>query len=152
MTTRYLHPAKILLLLVAIAHLSGCARSVATISNARQAFAVGDLTTASVTLQEVASNNAQVRETAELDMAVIELATGAPSKAERRLRAMRDQFDAAKKINPLSDTAAVLTDDNAKRFRPAGYEEVMIRTMLAICSLAGDQVDAESYTLQAINR
>ena len=65
---------------------------------------------------------------------------------------MRDQFDAAKKINPLSDTAAVLTDDNAKRFRPAGYEEVMIRTMLAICSLAGDQVDAESYTLQAINR
>lgn len=152
MANRHLHAFKILLLLVVLAHLPGCARSVATISTARQAFAVGDLKTASLTLQEVASGNAQIRETAELDMAVVELAAGAPSAAERRLRTMRDRFDAAAKINPLSETAAVLTDDNAKRFRPAGYEEVMIRTMLAICSLAGDQVDAESYTLQAINR
>ncbi len=152
MATRQLHPAELLLLLVAIACLPGCARSVATIGSARQAFAVGDLTTAAVTLKEVASEHSEVQETAELDMAVIELATGSPSAAERRLRAMRDRFDTAAKINPFSETAAVLTDDNAKRFRPAGYEEVMIRTMLAICSLAGDQVDAESYTLQAINR
>lgn len=152
MASRQLHPAELLLLLVTITHLAGCARSVGTISSARQAFATGDLSTASVTLREVASDNSQVKETAELDMAVIELATGNASSAERRLRAMRDQFDAAAKLNPLSETAAVLTDDNAKRFRPAGYEEVMIRTMLAICSLAGDQVDAESYTLQAINR
>ena len=152
MATRQLHPAELLLLLVAIACLPGCARSVATIGSARQAFAVGDLTTAAVTLKEVASDHSEVKETAELDMAVIELATGSPSAAERRLRAMRDRFDTAAKINPFSETAAVLTDDNAKRFRPAGYEEVMIRTMLAICSLAGDQVDAESYTLQAINR
>ncbi len=152
MATRQLHPAELLLLLVAIACLPGCARSVATIGSARQAFAVGDLTTAAVTLKEVASEHSEVQETAELDMAVIELATGSPSAAEHRLRAMRDRFDTAAKINPFSETAAVLTDDNAKRFRPAGYEEVMIRTMLAICSLAGDQVDAESYTLQAINR
>jgi hypothetical protein len=152
MTPRQLHLTELLLLLVAIAYLPGCARSVATISSARQAFAVGDLTTASVTLKEVASENSAVRETAELDMAVIELATGSPAAAERRLRAIRDRFDTAAKINPFSETAAVLTDDNAKRFRPAGYEEVMIRTMLAICSLAGDQVDAESYTLQAITR
>lgn len=152
MATRQLHPAELLLLLVAIACLPGCARSVATIGSARQAFAVGDLTTAAVTLKEVASEHSEVQETAELDIAVIELATGSPSAAESRLRAMRDRFDTAAKINPFSETAAVLTDDNAKRFRPAGYEEVMIRTMLAICSLAGDQVDAESYTLQAINR
>lgn len=152
MATRHLHPAELWLLLVAIAYLPGCARSVATIGSARQAFAVGDLTTASATLKEVANDNSQIKETAELDLAVIELATGSPSAAERRLRALRDRFDATARINPLSETAAVLTDDNAKRFRPAGYEEVMIRTMLALCSLAGDQVDAESYTLQAINR
>ncbi len=152
MATRQLHPAELFLLLVAIACLPGCARSVATIGSARQAFAVGDLTTAAVTLKEVASDHSEVKETAELDMAVIELATGSPSAAERRLRAMRDRFDTAAKTNPLSQAAAVLTDDNATRFRPAGYEEVMIRTMLAICSLAGDQVDAESYTLQATNR
>lgn len=152
MATRQLHLTEIFLLLAAIACLPGCARSVATIGTARQAFAIGDLPTASATLQEVANKDSQVRETAELDMAVIELATGSPAAAERRLRAMRDRFDTDAKINPLNETAAVLTDENAKRFRPAGYEEVMIRTMLAICSLAGDQVDAESYTLQAINR
>ncbi len=151
MATRQFHPPEILLLF-AIVYLPGCARSVATIGSARQAFAVGDLTAASATLKEIANDNSQVRETTELDLAIIELATGSPSAAERRLRAMRDRFDTVPKLNPLSETAAVLTDDNAKRFRPAGYEEVMIRTMLAICSLAGDQVDAESYTLQAINR
>lgn len=152
MATRQLHPAELLLLLVAIACLPGCARSVATIGSAREAFAIGDLPAASATLKEVAKHDSQVRETAELDMAIIELATGSPAAAERRLRAMRDRFDTFAKINPVSETAAVLTDDNAKRFRPAGYEEVMIRTMLALCSLAGDQVDAESYTLQAIKR
>jgi hypothetical protein len=152
MGTRPLHPVDLLLLLVGLAHLPGCARSVATMDSARQAFAVGDLTTASVTLNEVASDSSQMRDAVELDLAIIELASGNPSASERRLRAMRDRFDAAPKINPLSETASVLTDDNAKFFRPAGYEEVMIRTMLALCSLAGDQIDAESYTLQAINR
>ena len=152
MTTRNLHPAVLFLLLAAIAHLPGCARSVATMDSARQAFAIGDLTTASVTIKEVASDSLRMKDAAELDMAVIELSAGNASAAERRLRALRDRFDAAPKINPLKETAAVLTDDNAKAFRPAGYEEVMIRTMLAVCSLAGDQVDAESYTLQAINR
>ena len=152
MPSRYLHPAKLLLLLAALTHLPGCARSVATISSARQAFSVGDLTTASMTLKEAAIDNSRLKETAELDMAIIELAQGDAAAAERRLRAMRDEFDTAAKMNPVNETAALLTDDNAQQFRPAGYEEVMIRTMLAICSLANDQVDAESYTLQAINR
>ena len=152
MATRPLHLIALLFLPATFALISGCARSVATIGSARQAFAAGDLTTASTTLHEVASDSSQMKDTAQLDMAVIELAAGNPSAAERRLRALRDRFDAAPKLNPLSETAAVLTDDNAKAFQPAGYEEVMIRTMLAVCSLAGDQVDAESYTLQAINR
>ena len=42
------------------------------------------------------------------------------------------------------------SDDTALSFRPAGYEEVLIRSMLAVCSLANDQLDAESYTLQAM--
>ena len=152
MTTRPLHLIALLIFPAAFTQVSGCARSVATIGSARQAFAVGDLTTASTTLHEVASDSSQMKDAAELDLAVIELATGNPSAAERRLRALRDRFDTAPKTNPLSATAAVLTDDNAKAFHPAGYEQVMIRTMLAVCSLAGDQVDAESYTLQAINR
>lgn len=147
-----MHPAELLLLLVALAHLPGCARSAATIDTVREAFALGDLTSASNRLTEAASGNSHLKETAELDMAVIELAKGDPASAERRLRAMRDRFDTTAKINPLNETMSVLTDDNSKRFRPAGYEEVMIRTMLAICSLAGDRVDAESYTLQAIDR
>jgi hypothetical protein len=62
MTTRNLHPAVLFLLLAAIAHLPGCARSVATMDSARQAFAIGDLTTASVTIKEVASDSLRMKD------------------------------------------------------------------------------------------
>ena len=142
----------LLLLLTLFAHLAGCARSVATIGTAHRAFATGDLDAASLALEEIANESPQMKDTASLDMAIVELAAGKTSAAERRLRALRDHFDTVPKTKPIHELASVATDENARPFYPAGYEEVMLRTMLAFCSLAGDQVDAESYTLQAITR
>ncbi len=82
-------------------------------------------------------------------MAIIELAAGDAVAAETRLRTLRDQFDALPHLAPIREAASIVTDDTARVFRPAGYEEVMIRAMLSVCSLATDQVDAESYALQA---
>ncbi|NNE01448.1 MAG: hypothetical protein HKN47_29395, partial [Pirellulaceae bacterium] len=79
----------------------------------------------------------------------VELAAGDPKAAEQRLRKLRDQFDAQPKIAPLREAASMVTDDLTRMYRPAGYEEVMVRTMLSICSLATDGSDAESYALQA---
>lgn len=130
--------------------IGGCARSVRSIDAARDSFAVGDLPTAKQTLQEITERGGRNGEAAALDLAMVELAAGETNSAEKRLRLLRDQFDAQAKVAPLREAASVVTDDTVRQFRPAGYEEVMIRTMLSLCSLASDKVDAESYALQAM--
>ncbi len=135
--------------LLAIITLAGCRSTTPKIDAARNAFALGDLNSAAQTLQELAENDQRQAVTSSLDLAIVELASGKPTAAERRLRGLRDHFDRLPPFAPLSEAASIATDDNARDFRPAGYEEVMVRTMLAICSLAGDGADAESYALQA---
>ncbi len=82
-------------------------------------------------------------------MAIVDLASGHPKSAESRLLALRDKFDQLPGIAAVNEASSLITDDTVRRFRPAGYEQVMIRTMLALCSLTGDGFDAESYALQA---
>ena len=130
----------------------GCTRSVHTLDTARDAFCQGDLLTARDTLAELSTGPARLRDSVELDLAMVELASGEPHQAEKRLLGLRNRFNSAPKIAPLREAASIVTDDNARAFRPAGYEEVMVRAMLSICSLAGDQVDAESYSLQATKK
>lgn len=131
---------------------SGCARSRGDLQAARQAFASGDLVSARGTLQTLADESRSSQLPAELDLAIVELASGDPQSAESRLRGLRDRFDEQPKVKLVHETASMVADDTLRPFRPAGYEEVMIRAMLAVCSLASDQVDAESYTLQATMR
>ena len=139
-------------LLMGCSGLTGCARSLKTIRTARASFAQGDLAAARQTLLKVADENRRLADAASLDLAMVELAEGDPQAAEQRLRKLRDRFDQLPEIAPVQETIALATDDTARVFRPAGYEEVMLRSMLAICSLAHDQFDAESYTLQAMSK
>ncbi|MGB0599290.1 MAG: hypothetical protein ACPGLY_21610 [Rubripirellula sp.] len=135
--------------------LSGCAGSREArddIKTARQAFAIGDLESARSKLEPLATETGPLEAPAALDLAMVELASGDAAAAERRLRTLRDRFDDQPKIALTDEAASLVTDDTRRMFRPAGYEEVMIRAMLAVCSLAGDQIDAESYSLQATNR
>ena len=135
--------------------LSGCARSRVAredIETARQAFAIGDLESARSKLEPLATEAGPFQAPAALDLAMVELASGDAAAAERRLRTLRDRFDGQPKIALTAEAASLVTDDTRRMFRPAGYETVMIRAMLAVCSLAGDQIDAESYSLQATNR
>ncbi len=127
----------------------GCSSTLTHVRKARDAFALGDLEAARQGLLEVAESNSRIAAATSLDLAIVELASGDQAAAESRLRQLRDRFDAMPSLAPVSEVAAIATDDNARMFRPAGYEEVMVRTMLAVCSLAGDGADAESYALQA---
>ncbi len=138
------------MLLVPCGSLVGCARSLQSIESARDAFAAGDLAQADKTLREASQRRGRFKDASSLDLAMVELASGDAKAAERRLLTLRDRFDRLPEITPIHEAAAIATDDTARVFRPAGYEEVMIRAMLAICSLADDQFDAESYTLQAM--
>lgn len=136
--------------LSALLALGGCARSLKSIDAGRDAFATGDLITARATLADHASSRNRFSDAAALDLAMVELASGDAAAAESRLRVLRDQFDALPKLAPLHETASMVSDDTARVFRPAGYEQVMIRALLSVCSLATDQVDAESYALQSM--
>ena len=121
----------------------------ATIDSARVAFTTGDLVSAEESFQEIVSDSRRFSDAAQLDLSMVELAKGDAAAAEQRLRSLRDQFDRLSDVAPVHELAALATDDTARRYQPAGYEEVMVRAMLAVCSLAKDQADAESYALQA---
>lgn len=146
-----LRPALITSLLITIAA-SGCARSLYSIDAARESFVVGNLTAAQESLIEISDSGDRFADAAALDLAIVNLAHGDVAQAETQLRNLRDRFDALPEINPVDEAASMASDDTARPFRPAAYEEVMIRAMLSICSLAGDRVDAESYALQATSK
>lgn len=143
--------------------LAGCATRLATIDEGRHAFFAGDFDQATTLLRQVADSNGRFASPAKLDLAIVELASGNVGSASTRLRTLRNQFDATSEVGLVSGTgrlvagvktiggeaASMLTDDTARVYRPAGYEEVMIRTMLAMCSLVQDDGDAESYINQA---
>lgn len=142
----------------------GCATQLAQIDTARSAFVSGDLDTAADILDEVAESKNRFSSPAQLDLAIVELASGNVDSATARLRKMRDQFDQTSPAGEIGGSGggllsgaktasgkalSMVTDDTARVFTPAPYEEVMVRTMLTMCSLAGDAVDAESYINQA---
>ncbi|WP_235951728.1 hypothetical protein [Crateriforma spongiae] len=127
----------------------GCAVHRPDMATARSAFAAGDLGAADATLREIADSRSKESDAAALDLAIVELASGDSLAAEQRLRKLRDQFDSRPLLTPLADTASMVTDDRTRIYRSSGYEQVMIRSMLALCSLSRDAADAEAYTLQA---
>ena len=103
-------------------------------------------------LESLANESGDEAPTAALDLAMVELAAGRTKSAEMRLRELRERFDALPRIDVADEAASMVSDDTAREFRPAGYEEVMVRAMLAVCSLARDGFDAESYAIQASER
>jgi len=140
------------ILLLLLCSSVGCARSLARIDVARDAFAVGDLTIAEETLVDLSQSKDRFSSAAALDLAMVELATGDAKSAEQRFRKLRDEFDSLPKVAPVHEAAAMVSDDTARIYRPSAYEQIMIRAMLAVCSLATDGADAESYALQAAMR
>ncbi len=144
-------PFRPLLLLIAIT-LAGCATPGRSIDDARTAFSLGRGDEALATLRQFADKPGRYSRPAGLDLAIAELATGDPKSAERRLRELRDEFDQAPDVAVVHEAASLVTDDTVRQYEPAGYEQVMIRAMLAVCSLAHDETDAESYTLQAMSK
>ncbi len=139
---------RIALLMLAAIPLLGCAPGVDRLAAGRQAFYAGDWEIARQQLASAAQEPGQA-DVASLDLAITEFAAGNLARAEARLRQARDHFDRLPEIDPLAEGDALLRDDRQRTFRAAGYEEVMIRAMLAMTSLAGDGSDAESYALQA---
>lgn len=144
--------APVLLGALALFLCGGCAATRDHLADGRVAYLHGDFSTAVAEFEEVGQRSSRWQRLAEMDAAMVQLAAGDPAAAERRLRAARDHFDTLPELAPLTEAASLMTDDRQRAYRAAGYEQVMLRTMLSLCSLAGDGVDAESYALQAHKR
>ncbi|MEM8912443.1 MAG: hypothetical protein AAGC97_11800 [Planctomycetota bacterium] len=130
---------------------AGCrATNQAEIDLARSAFAYGDLPTARQQLVRLVEQADRDAVPAELDLAIVELASGEARAAESRLRRLRDSFDESGGQQFAHDAASLLADDRIRQFQAAPYEQVLIRAMLAVCSLSQDASDAESYLHQAV--
>lgn len=127
----------------------GCTTAAKRIDRARGAYFSGDLETARLEFAEVANSHSPLAKPAKLDLAMVELARGDVKAAMENLRQSRDAFDEGLKLSLVGDAASMVTDDRTRPFKPAGYEEVMIRSMLSLCSLATGDGDAESYAMQA---
>lgn len=143
--------ATVLLVIVWITAV-GCAGRSTTLHSARSAFHQGDSAAAAEILSQISNNKDRDSDAAALDLAMVQLASGNLAAAENDLRLLRDRFESQPATHLIKDSASMLTDDTARAFRPAGYEQVMIRAMLAVCSLAGDAIDAEAYALQATEK
>ncbi|MEM6978426.1 MAG: hypothetical protein AAF539_02085 [Planctomycetota bacterium] len=128
----------------------GCRSPRGDAMTARDAFACGDLVRARQELQLMIDAGGANRTPTRLDLAMVTLAAGEPEAAELQLRELRDELDAASSKQSLRDAGSLLADDRVRVFQAAPYEHVMIRTMLAVCSLSHDGEDAESYLAQAV--
>ncbi|MGV3483101.1 MAG: hypothetical protein ACO1RT_01645 [Planctomycetaceae bacterium] len=115
----------------------------------RGAYYLGDFDKARTEFAAVAESRSPLAKAAKLDLAMVELASGDAKAALERLRESRDSFDEQLNLSLAGDAASLLTDDRSRQFAPAGYEQVMIRSMLSLCSLATGDGDAESYAMQA---
>ncbi len=139
--------AQVLILLILC--FAGCRSMTSHLESGRGAYFSGDLQTARTELSKVAKSRSPLAKTAKLDLALVEFASGDAKAALTQLRESRDAFEEQLDLSVVGNAAAMITDDRSRQFKPAGYELVMIRSMLSLCSLATDDGDAESYAMQA---
>lgn len=140
---------RIIVLLLAVGSFTGCRTPGHTIRSARDAYFAGDLATAEQRFRTLAETPDKAQVESQLDLAVIEFASGDPKSAERTLLKLREHFDALPQTVLVDDAAALATDDTRRTFELNGYEQVLLRTLLAACSLASESGDANAYCLQA---
>lgn len=136
-----------LVLLVVLSN--GCTLATRELQRGRAAYYLGDFQTAQVSLKKAAESKSPAALPARLDLAMAQFASGQTAAAIELLRSLRDEFDNIPAISPAQEVASIVTDDTVRQYRPAGYEQVMVRSMLSLCSLAAGDGDAESYALQA---
>ncbi len=128
---------------------TGCTPLGRGVQRGRMAYQLGDFTTAQTELAKVAESRSPAASAAKLDLAMAQMAGGQADDALQTLRQLRDHFDHDSGLSAAGNVVSLVADDNLREYRPAGYEQVMIRSMLSLCSLTVDDGDADSYALQA---
>lgn len=96
----------------------------------------------------MASSWRRDRDVATLDLAMVELFSGNPGEAERKLRLVRDRFDELEGPQLAASTIALWTDDQIRAYAGEDYEKIFLRCFLILANLLDDGEDVEAYSLQ----
>ena len=143
---------RMVLLLVVLCFLTGCASFGERTVKIRNDFANGDLEKANAEIDKALKTRKRSdADLLKLNRAIIALSSGKPKEAETLLREVRDSFDRhenerAKKAT--EKTVSMLLDDNTVSYAGEDYEKVLIRVFLALANLMHDGTDAPAYALQ----
>lgn len=127
----------------------GCHVGPSAIQQGRTAYYSGQFTEAREHFNRSIKKERHERDVAKLELAMVELAEGNPSAAEAIFRDCREVFDERDPWVTTPTARSLVTDDRDSPYDTAGYEDVMIRSLLAISSLMSDSGDAEAYAIQA---
>ncbi|MEZ6086535.1 MAG: hypothetical protein R3C05_00560 [Pirellulaceae bacterium] len=131
--------------------IAGC-KAGPQLSTARDQFYLGQLVDSRSTYEAVREDDKKCSVLCDLDLAMVELATGEVESAQQRLLSARDTLDENQAASIVDGTFSYITDDRVRDYKGWGYEQVMIRAMLAMSSLMHDAFDAEAFALQAASK
>lgn len=130
----------------------GCSTHAHRLANPRNSFFGNDLDRAHAQLSKLSEKPKNDETVIELDLALVEMLQGNLQSAENRMRKIRDQWDYLEQKSLLEETAAVVTDDRRRAYAGEDYEKLLLRVCLTLSSLLQDGVDAESYSLQTLDK
>lgn len=130
----------------------GCSTHAQRLQQPRQLFYDNQIDSAHAQLQKLSDKRGRDATVIELDLAMADLVRGDPAGAERRLREVRDKWDHLEQASALESATSMLTDDQRRAYSGEDYEKLLLRTFLSLSSLMQDGVDAESYTLQLLDK
>lgn len=130
----------------------GCSTHSQRLLKPRDAFYAGDLLNAK---QQLSTLNAKPKGdelVVELDLAMVELLSGEAASAEARLRRVRDEWDYLEQQSLTEMATSLISDDQQRAYSGEDYERMLVRVFLSLASLMQDGVDAESYSLQTLEK
>ncbi|MCC6509131.1 MAG: hypothetical protein IT423_08495, partial [Pirellulaceae bacterium] len=130
----------------------GCSTHAQRLQQPRQLFYDNQLDAAHARLAKLSEKGGRDATVVELDLAMADLVRGDPASAEKRLREVRDKWDHLEQTSAVESATALLTDDQRRAYSGEDYEKLLVRTFLSLSSLMQDGVDAESYTLQLLDK
>lgn len=132
--------------------LAGCASHAKQLVGIRDSYYADRLSNADELAHKLIDKKKSDVDVLKLDRAMIQLASGKPSEAERSLREIRDRFDALEGQDIGESTYSLVTDDTKRAYSGEDYEKILIRCFLSLSNLMHDGSDAKAYALQVTDK
>ncbi len=111
-------------------------------------FSAGNLEASRSSLAESQKTLRSEKELLELDLAVLDLASGDVRQAEGRFRELRLKLDHLTQTDITERASSIMTDSRAVAYAGRDFERRMVLNMALLSSILGDGQDSFAYSLQ----